>query len=265
MRIFQGFVAAISVLASVSSATLSSAEEIDPSDPTRIYTFVGAGPKYTRYANGESMWEMRVSGNVGLEKDMIFFDLGYGAHDGTATPGKNNGLTNGRVRWFHLPQMDYSVTSGYRGWATQVDLQFAGQIKGTDAQNTLSIGALPAFGINEQWSFYLPVNLVNGFDKNFDTHLGAGINVSPLLVYSPDNWWNGAFVQFWPGYTRFFSGDLDGTGGANLDLTIGGLITDNVSWSLLTQINLDKDFKRFGPGAGLANDWNAFLTITTYF
>ena len=252
----------------VTSSVCAETEEIDASDPTKIYTYVGVGPKYVSYTNGESMTELRVAGNIGLsENDMIFFNLGYGKHSGDKVSGSNSGLTNARVRWFHLFDMDYTLTSGYRGWGTQIDLQVAGHLKGTDGQNVLSVGALPAFGINEKWSFFLPMNLVNSWDKNFDYYNGMGVNVSPLLIYVPGNWWEGANVQFWPGYTRFFSGDLSGEGSANMDITVMGKITPTVTWSLLMQKNYDKDLKsyRHDENSGLKNDWNAFLNFTTYF
>lgn len=158
-------------------------EGIDGSDPTRIYTYAGIGPKYTDYTNNESMWELRASGNIGLgERDMLLFALGYGWHDGDAVPEKNEGLTNARLRWFHVFDMDYTVASGYRGWATQVDFRIAGELKGTDGQNVVAFGALPVFGINEKWSFYLPLNLVNSWDKKFEYWNGTGLGVAPLLV-----------------------------------------------------------------------------------
>lgn len=243
-------------------------EKIDASDPTKIYTYLGAGPKYTDYTNGEHMTELRVAGNLGLsKKDMVFFNGGYGQHSGDKVPGSNSGLTNARARWFHLVEMDYAVTSGYRGWATQIDLQLAGQLKGTDGQNVLSFGALPAFGLNRQWSLYLPMNVVNSWDKKFGSYNGVGLNISPLLVYSPDNWWDGAYVQFWGGYTRFVSGNLSGEGAGHLDVTVAGKITPTLTWTLLAQKNVDVDLLSYqrGENTGLKNDWNAFLYFTTYF
>ena len=247
--------------------SLHAEETIDASDPTRVYTYAGAGIKYTDYTNDETMIEMRTIGNVGLsENDMLFFEVGYGWHDGDRIAGDNSALTNGRLRWFHLFEMDYSVTNGYRGMATQIDLQIAGSLKGTDGQNTLSIGILPAFGINEKWSFFLPVNVVNSWDKEFRNYNGFGLNVSPLLVYVPD-WWDGSYVQIWPGYTYFVNGDLKKEGSGNLDITTGGAITDTVWWSLVYQKNFDVDLKSFRRGAdtGLNSDQNIFLNITTYF
>ena len=272
----QGFIkasvkiAAITVTLMVSSSySLYAEESIDASDPTKVYTYAGAGVKYTDYTNDETMAEMRATGNVGLTpQDMLMFEVGYGWHDGDKVSGNNSALTNGRLRWFHIFEMDYSVTSGYRGWATQVDLQIAGTMKGTDGQNVLTFGALPAFGINEQWSFFLPMNVVNAWDKEFNKYNGLGINVSPLLVFSPD-WWEGSYVQIWPGYTYFVSGELadQGQGAGNLDLTTGGSISEKIWWAMTYQKNFDVDLKSFrhGEDTGLINDQNIFFNVTTYF
>jgi len=247
--------------------TACAAEEIDASDPTKIYTYAGGGVKYTDYTNGESMWEFRATGNVGLSSsDMVMFELGYGWHDGDKVPGDDSDLTNGRLRWFHLFPMK-EVASGYRGIASQIDLQLAGGLKGTDGSNTLVFGALPAFSINEQWNFYLAISAVNTWDKDFKNYNGFGLGAAPLLVYVPEKWWAGAYLQFWPNYTAFISNELSGDGSGNIDLTAGGTITPTVLWSVTGQKNVDKDLKSFRRGreTGLKNDWNLFFNITTYF
>ena len=257
----------LSVMGLAYSSFLYAEEVIDASDPTKVYTYAGAGVKYTDYTNGETMTEMRTVGNIGLSpQDMLMFEVGYGWHDGDKTPGNNSAFTNGRLRWFHVFEMDYSVESGYRGWATQVDLQIAGKLKGTDGQNVLTLGVLPAFGINEQWSFFLPMNMVNSWDKEFEKYNGLGLNISPLLVYSAD-WWEGSYVQIWPGYTYFIDGELKKEGAGNLDITTGGAITDTIMWALTYQKNFDVDLRSFrrGVDTGLNNDQNVFLNITTYF
>ncbi len=243
-------------------------EVIDASNPTKIYTYAGPGVKYTDYTNGDSMTEIRATGNLGLsDSDMVMFEVGYGWHDGNSVAGSDNDLTNGRARWFHLFDMDYGKT-GYQGWATQVDLQLAGKLKGTDGQNVLALGGLAAFGLADKWSAYVAVNAVNTWDKRFDRYNGFGIGVAPLLVYSPgDAWWPGAFVQFWPNYTRFVSGELKDEGSGNLDFILGGAITETVMWSATLQKNLDKDLRSFrrGRDTGLKNDWNLFASVTRYF
>jgi len=243
-------------------------EEIDPSDPTKIYTYAGGGVKYTDYTNGESMIEVRATGNVAAsDSDMVMFELGYGWHDGDLVPGDNSDFTNARIRWFHLFPMDYSIVTGYRGWATQIDVQLAGALKGTDGQNTISVGALPAFGLNEQWSFFLAMSVVNTWDKNFDEYNGLGVNLAPLLVYTPDFLWEGAYFQIWPAYTYFISGELKDEASGNFDLTTGGPITDTVMWAVTFQSLFDEDLRSFrrGRDTGLKNDWNVFFNITAYF
>lgn len=241
---------------------------IDASDPTRIYSYAGGGIKYTDYTNGEEMWEGRITGNLGLtDQDMILFEAGYGHHSGDKLSGKSSDFTNARARWFHVFEMNYEVTQGYRGWATQVDFQIAGGLKGTDGSNTLSVGALPAFGLNANWSFFLPVNVVNVWEKDFAGYSGLGLSIAPLLVYSPDNWWKGAYIQCWPNYVRFISGDLKNEGSGNFDLTIGGAITPTMFWGVTYQKNFDKNLSTYrrGQNTGLTNDQNIFISITTYF
>lgn len=172
----------VSTLLVLISAPLHAEETIDASDPIKIYSYAGPGYKYTEYSNGDYLQELRVIGNLGLsDKDMVLFEFGYGKYNGTVLAGEDDtGLTNLRARWFHLFNMDYSVTRGYRGWATQVDLQGEGQVKGTTGTNTLAIGAVPAYGINAEWAFYLPINYVSTWGENFDKHQGHGISVAPI-------------------------------------------------------------------------------------
>ncbi len=47
---------------------------------------------------------------------------------------------------------------------------------------------MAAFGINEQWGFYLPLNVVNSRDKKFEEHNCGGIGAAPMFAYSPDDW-----------------------------------------------------------------------------
>lgn len=251
-----------------SSASVAEEVQIDASDPTKVYSYAGVGIKYTDYTNDESLTELRATGNIGItESDMVMFEVGFGKNSADELSGSSTDFTNGRMRWFHLFPMDYSVTSGYRGWGTQVDLQIAGSLEGTDGQNALAVGGLPAFGINENWSFYLPLNAVSSWDKKFERHNGFGASVAPLLVYAPDDWWDGAFLQFWPNYTYFVSGDLKNTGAGNFDITTGGEITPTVLWGATLQKNLDEDLLSYrrGRDTGFTNDWNAFFNVTTYF
>lgn len=257
------------ILVFLSGVQAAVAEEaVDASDPTKIYTYAGGGIKYTSYTNDESMTELRATGNLGLsDKDMVLFELGYGKHSGDRVPGDNSDWTNARVRWFHLFKMDYERERGYRGWATQIDMQFAGELKGTAGQNVASIGGVASYGLGPSWSGFLMLNLVNNWDKNWDNHMGSGLSFSPLVVYGPDNWWNGAYIQFWPNWTSYYTGDLDGEGSFNLDLITGGNITPTLVWSTTLQSNRNQDLTAFrrAKDTGLRNDWNLFFNVTTYF
>jgi hypothetical protein len=164
--------------------------------------------------------------------------------------------------------MDYSKASGYRGMATEVDLEFEGSVKGTKGANSLAIGAMPAFGINGSWSYYLPVNYVSTWGEDFDKHQGHGVSFAPMVAYSPEKGpWPGFFMQFWPSYTRYFSGDLDGEGGANLDITVGGSVSEKIVITAVFQQNFDKHLKLHSPSnsSGGPNDWNIFANVNFYF
>lgn len=266
--ILRGVFVASLLIVSGERVALAQEEAIDASDPTKIYSYAGGGIKYTDYTNDESMTELRLTGNIGLSKsDMILFELGYGWHSGDLVPGDNSDLTNARARWFHLFSMDYGVQKGYRGWATQIDLQLAGSLKGTDGQNVVSVGGLAAFGMGPSWSSFLGMNLVNSWDKSWDNHNGTGLSFAPLLVYSPSNWWDGAYLQVWPNWTQFFSGQLDGEGSFNIDVSTGGNITPKLLWSVTYQSNHKLDLRTYRRGreTGLTNDWNTFFNVTRYF
>ena len=256
------------LLALFSTGSSAQESEIDASDPTKIYTYAGGGIKYTDYTNNESMIELRATGNFALsDNDMMMFEIGYGNNTADAIPGSSSDVTNGRLRWFHLFPMDDSITSGYRGWGIQVDLQIAGSLKGTDGQNVLAVGVLPAFGINDNWSFYLPLNVVSTWDKAFELHNGYGVGVAPLFVYSPNDWWDGSFLQIWPNYTWFLTGALKDSGAGSIDVVLGGSITATTTWSATYQKNVDEDLRSFrrGVDTGLTGDWNVFFSISRYF
>jgi len=112
--------ASLALISSIAQA--NEGGEVDASDPTKIYSYAGPGYKFTEYSNGDSLSEIRAIGNIGFsDNDMLLFEIGYGRYSGTIEDGdKKDGVTNGRLRYFHLFNMDYSITKGYRGWATQV-------------------------------------------------------------------------------------------------------------------------------------------------
>ena len=247
---------------------VTASEEIDASDPTKIYTFMGGGLKYSDYTNGESMTEARVTGNWGIdENDSVLFEVGYGWHDGNLVPGSDSGITNLRVRYFHMLPIDYSIVHGYRGMGLQLDLQLAGELKGTDGQNVIAAGILPAFGINPDWNFYLMANVVGTWDKSFARFNGAGVSLAPKLVYSPEHLWDGAQFQLTTTYQHFMTGELKNEGSGTIEFNVGGEFTPTVMWDVIAEKNFDKDLLtlRRGRSTGLENDWNIFFNVTTYF
>ena len=241
---------------------------IDASDPTRIYTYAGAGLKFSDYTNGESMLELRATANLGItDVDMALIEIGYGWHDGDLVPGSNEDLTNLRIRYFHLFGMDYDKTRGYRGTGITMDLQFAGELKGTDGQNVLSAGMMPAFGLGEEWSMFLMLTGVGAWDKSFNKFNGFGVGVAPKFVFSTERWWPGAQIQITPNVKQFFTGDLSGDGDITLEVNVGGEFTPTVMWDFVGEKNyrLDLTSYRRGVDTGLKNDWNLFFNVTTYF
>jgi hypothetical protein len=168
----QNYLIAVLALLFSTGVVAEEGAKIDASDPTKIYSYAGVGLKITEFSNGDSLNEVRAIGNLGFgDSDMVMFELGYGKYSGSILPGESKeDVTNGRARYFHLFNMDYSITSGYRGWATQIDLQFEGDVKGTTSGNTVALGVLPAFGGGADWSFFLPVNYVTTWANNFDSH-----------------------------------------------------------------------------------------------
>ena len=143
---FLGNIAALAAaIMLMNAATAEESGEIDASDPTKVYSYAGPGYKFTEFSNGDSLNELRAIGNIAFgSSDMLLFEIGYGSYSGTVSDGeKEDGITNSRLRYFHLFNMDYSVSSGYRGWATQVDLQLEGNVKGTTGGNTLAVAHSP--------------------------------------------------------------------------------------------------------------------------
>lgn len=247
---------------------LASDAAIDASDPTRIYTFLGAGPKYSRYTNNEYMVEVRTTGNWGIDdNDMLLFEFGYGWHDGNLTPGSDTGITNPRIRYFHLLSMDYELDHGYRGMGLQADLQFAGELKGTDGQNVMTAGIMPTFAFDPEWNLYLMLGAVGSWDKSFAKFNGAGVNLSPKFVYSPETLWEGAQFQLTPTVKYFVSGTLENKVSGNLEFNIGGEFTPTLMWDIVGDINLDVDLKSFRgeSDAELENDWSIFFNVTSFF
>ncbi len=242
-------------------------DAVDATDPTKIYSFLGGGPKYTAFNNGEHLWEMRLIGNLGIdENDMILGEFGYGRLQDSDFFEEESGWTNARFRWFHLFAMDHEKM-GYRGAGTQVDLQLAGELPGTDGQNLLLLGYMPTWNFSEHLSLYLSINMANAWDKDFDNYNGAGAGFDAQIIYDNEAWWPGAQIRLIPAYNYFLTGELDGEGSGSVDINVGGAFTPTLMWDITWQKNFDKDLKTFRRDrlAEIENDWNVFFNVTQYF
>ena len=246
-------------------------EAIDASDPTKIYTYMGVGPKYNRYTNTDDMWELRAIGNWGLsDNDMLLFEFGYGWHGGkhATASEKEDGFTNSRLRYFHTFEMNYEQERGYRGLGLQVDLQLAGDLRGTDGQNQLMIGAMPTFALGGDWNLYLITSVANSWDKGFGTWNGAGASVTSQFIWDPEGLWPGAQFRIIPTYTYFVAGDLKRDGSGQLELNVGGEFTSTLMWDLTFEKNFDVDLNSYTGSkfdTELENDWSLFFNVTKYF
>jgi hypothetical protein len=252
----------------LANAVRAEEERIDASDPTRIYTFMGGGFKFNDYTNGETMWEARAIGNIGLsDHDMLLFEAGYGWHQGDQAPGKDSGITNSRLRWFHLYDMNYELETGYRGFGLQADVQLAGTLKGTDGQNQVLFGAMPVFALGGNWNLYLMLMVANTWEKGWTYWNGIGPSVTAQFIYNNEDWWPGAQVRIIPTYTYFMAGYLEDEGSGNLEINVGGEFKPSVMWDVTAQKNFDVDLRAFGrgPSENLENDWNIFFNVTSYF
>ncbi len=239
------------------------ADKVDASDPTRITTFMGIGPKITEYTDGTDISEVRVNATIGLgPKDMVIIQTGYGHHSGE----DKSGFTNTQVRHFHLFSMD-KVEQGYRGWGSSIELNVAGELTGMDGQTSLAVGASPAIALGNGWDIYPILHVLNSWDKNMEEYNGGGINISPLLVKSIPDAWNGAFVQFWPKYNSFLWGNLEGNGGGSIEVVVGGKFTDSLVWKFSYDATFDKDFKAYKHDEGFAAkaDQSFYFRIESYF
>ncbi len=238
-------------------------KQIDASDPTRIVTFLGIGPKTTDYTDNSRINEVRLAATVGLgAKDMVIAEVGYGYNTGD----DESGLTNTQLRHFHLFEMDNDVQRGYRGWGSSIDVNLAGSLRGMDGQNMISVGASPAFALGNDWQLYPIAMVVNSWDKRFSNYNGGGINLSPLLTKKL-GWWDGAFISFWLQYNRFFWGNLEGNGGGQMQFTLSGKFTPTLIWRLQAFSMFDKDFRGYDRTDGFdPRPRNAFFfRVESYF
>jgi hypothetical protein len=249
------------------SAWSAEGEPVDTSDPTKIYSYLGGGLKYNEYTNGEYMLEARLTGNLGLgASDMLLFEVGYGRLQGHDVIEDSSDWTDARLRWYHLFEMDHDAI-GYRGMGTQLDVQLAGELPGTDGQSQIIMGVMPTWNLSPSMGLFLSLNVANAWDKDFSHYNGAGVGFDAQFIYSNEDWWPGAQLRLIPAYTYFMTGELDGEGSGYVELNVGGQVTPTLAWDVTAHKNVDKDLRSFKRDdfSELENDWNVFLNVTHYF
>jgi len=133
----------------------------DPSDVTALVTSLSPVLEYHRYENegepDDDLWEIKVEGQYSRGSILLLADLGYG----TRTGDDKSGITDSRVRFFHVPirneAPDAFVSS--MGWSIDAYLPFGDLEDGLGSGNyTFAPGVI--------WSHDL-----------------AGWSLSPNLIY----------------------------------------------------------------------------------
>ncbi len=202
----------------------------DPSDPTRIDARVGAGYKYTDFTGCASINEIRAKVALILGKSGMFVaDVGVGKLNNNPNGKDETGLTDGRYRYFHLGPMDLKKM-GYRGWGVSAELQTQGAIEGTDGSNLIAIGGIWSFATSKTLSIF--PNLIGSavWSKNFDSYLGAVARGDLFITWKPVGIWRGGYLKFKPSYSIGVSNVIKGDDSANLEVAVGGMITNDKKW-----------------------------------
>jgi hypothetical protein len=133
----------------------------DPSDVTRLVTSASPLLEYHRYENkdhpDDGMWEVKVEGQYSKGSVLLLGDIGYGYRTGNM----ESGMTDSRIRFFHVPyrnDVPSALVSAF-GWSIDSSIPFGDVEKGLGSGN---------------WVFAPGVIWTNSFDA---------VNVSPNLVY----------------------------------------------------------------------------------
>lgn len=257
-------------LSAIAADTAAPNKKIDASDPTRIVTFTGLGPRYTEYIDKTTITEAHLSLTMGLGlKDMMTLETGYGRYSGKyADHPSKTGMTATEFRYFHLFDMDYKVAKGYRGWGSSLQVNIAGTLPGTDGQNIVGLGASPAFAFGGGMVLYPIMMVMNSWDKHFGYYNGGGLNLSPMLAIK-FNAWDGSFVNIWPQYTRYFWGDLGkmDAGGGQLRMVLGGKFSPTWVWRTIGFLPFDKNLMGYSHNGGFdpRGNYSALFRVEKYF
>lgn len=133
----------------------------DPSDVTRLVTSASPLLEYHRYENDsvpdDGMWEVKIEGQYSQGSIMLLADMGYGYRTGN----NESGITDSRVRFFHVPFRNDAPSAWISafGWSIDSYIPFGDVEKGLGTGN---------------WVFAPGIIWTNSFEA---------VDVSPNLVY----------------------------------------------------------------------------------
>ncbi len=149
--------------ASLNASNIFAEENVfnDPSDVTRMVTSASPLLEYHRYENNnlpdDGMWEVKVEGQYSKGSILLLGDIGYGYRTGNM----ESGMTDSRIRFFHVPyrnDVPSALVSAF-GWSIDSSIPFGDVEKGLGSGN---------------WVFAPGIIWTNSFDT---------VEVSPNLVY----------------------------------------------------------------------------------
>lgn len=113
-------------------------EAIDATDPTKVYTYFGGGLKYNEYTNSDYMVELRLTGNLGLQTNVVgAWDKEWNNFNG-AGPGVNAQFIYSPEHWWPgaqiqiIPQYTTFLTGKLDGEGSgALELNIGGEITPT--------------------------------------------------------------------------------------------------------------------------------------
>ena len=189
----------------------------DPSDVTALVTSLAPVLEYQRHENDDEaddeLWEVKVEGQYSRGSILILADLGYGTRTGT----NRSGITDSRVRFFHVPYRNEAPGAliSSMGWSIDAFLPFGDVDDGLGSGNySVAPGIIWSHNF-EGWS--LSPNLVYQFtwvNDDLSDLLGDGdprrsqatraeLNIA---IDTPDRYW----LLLTPAYTWGVKNSDDG-------------------------------------------------------
>ena len=133
----------------------------DPSDMTNLVTSLSPVLEYHRYENqnlpDDGLWELKLEGQYSKGSVMLLGDVGYGYRTGT----RKSGLTDSRIRFFHVPYRNDEESAWISdfGWSIDSNLPIG------DVDDGLGSG---------NWVFAPGIIWTHELNK---------LNIAPNLVY----------------------------------------------------------------------------------